>query len=328
MRPRTLGETSLTVSPIGLGCWQFSQNRAYSRATWVTIDQDTITEIVRASLAGGVTWFDTAEAYGNGQSELTLSTALHRLRVHPGRVMIADKWLPVGRTATSITRTIGSRLRHLQKYPIGLYQIHQPWSLSPIREQMLAMAELVRAGKIGAVGVSNFSARQMEEASEALGGEGLSLASNQVPMSLLDRRVEQNGVLAAAKDLGVSLIAYSPLAQGLLSGKYHADPELVQALPTWRRLRVGRFGRVFGAHNLARTRPLIDELHRLAEAHDASISQVALAWLITYYGEMVVAIPGATRPAHATQNAGAMRVGLGEEELARIEAASARVARS
>ncbi len=327
MNLRRLGHTSLLVSPLGLGCWQFSQNRAYTKGTWAMLDQETINAIVAAALEGGFTWFDTAEAYGNGQSEKTLSTALHHLRVHPSRAMIADKWLPLGRTASSITQTIESRLRHLQGYPIGLYQIHQPWSVSSIKAQMQAMATLVHAGKVAAVGVSNFSARHMEEASEALRAEGLPLASNQVPVSLLDRRVEHNEVLAAARSLGVSLIAYSPLAQGLLTGKFHDDPQRAQSLPIWRRLRSTRSGRDFGTENLARTQPLIDALRDVGAARDASVSQIALAWLVNYYGETMVAIPGATRPEHARQSAGAMTMRLTAGELDWIDHISRPLAR-
>ncbi len=327
MTRRTLGSTSLRVSSIGLGCWQFSQDKGYTQGIWAVLDQETIDAIVAAALDGGITWFDTAEAYGNGQSELTLSTAFHHLRVHPARVLVADKWLPVPRTAASIPATIDTRLDHLQGYPIGLYQIHQPWSFSSVPAQMRAMAGLVRAGKIGAVGVSNFSARQMVAASEALRLEGLALASNQVPISLLDRRVEHNGVLAAARDLGVTLIAYSPLAQGLLTGKFHNHPELVAALPVWRRYHPRVSGRVFGPHNLARTRPLIEELRAVAAGQGASIAQVALAWLITFYGETVVAVPGATRPEQAAESAAAMELRLTVDELARIDKASRLVAR-
>lgn len=226
---RRLGRSSLRVSPIGLGTWQFSQGHGYAREVWATLDQATIDAVVAAALGGGITWFDTAEAYGSGRSELALSTALHHLRIHPARITIADKWFPLARTAGSIAGTIDDRLRHLQGYPIGLYQIHWPWSLSRLGSQMRAMAGLVRAGTIAAVGVSNFSAAQMVAAREALRREGLTLASNQVRLNLLDRRVEHNDVLAAARELGVSLIAYSPLAQGLLTGRWHTRPGAAHA---------------------------------------------------------------------------------------------------
>lgn len=323
LSPRRLGRTTLRIAPIGLGCWQFSQNKGYTRGYWRALDQETIDAIVGAALDGGIDWFDSAEVYGNGRSEEALSTALHHLLVHPSRVMIATKWLPVPRTAASITRTIDERRHKLRGYPIGLYQVHQPWSFSSIPAQMRAMAGLVSAGKVGAVGVSNFSADQMRAAAAALRAEGLPLASNQVRISLLDRDIEVNGVLAAARELGVTLIAYSPLAQGLLSGKLHDRPRAVSDLPPWRRLRVQGGARVFGRENLARTTPLIEELRRVAAEHSATVAQVALAWVTGFYGETVVAIPGATRPEQARENAAAMRLALGEEELARLARASA-----
>lgn len=324
---RRLGQSRLEVSPIGLGCWQFAQGKGYTRGVWAVLAQTTIDAIVAAALEGGIDWFDTAEVYGNGQSERALTTSLHHLRVHPSRVTVATKWLPVPRTAASIGRTIETRLRMLQGYPVGLYQVHQPWSFSSIPAQMRAMADLARAGKIGAVGVSNFSADQMRRASMALRTEGLPLATNQVPISLLDRRIESNGVLDAARELGITLIAYSPLAQGLLTGKYHSRPELANQLPPWRRFRPSASGRVFGRENLARTRPLIDELGTIAAAHGASIAQVALAWLITFYGETVIAIPGATRPEQAAESAAAMRLSLSGAELARLDRVSTPLAR-
>jgi aryl-alcohol dehydrogenase-like predicted oxidoreductase len=215
---RRLGLTDIELSPIGQGCWQFAQGKGFTGSVWATLDQNQIDAVVRASLEGGVTWFDTAEVYGGGQSERALSTALNHLGVTPGEVVIATKWLPIPRTAHNITRTIERRLSALQGYPIDLYQVHQPWSFSSIAAQMRAMARLVQEQKIRCVGVSNFSAEQMRTANAALAAEGIPLASNQVSISLLDRRIETNGVLQMAKRLGVSLIAYSPLAQGVLTG--------------------------------------------------------------------------------------------------------------
>jgi aryl-alcohol dehydrogenase-like predicted oxidoreductase len=327
MDPRRLGKTDIEVSPIGLGCWQFSQGKGFSGRMWAALDQRTTDAVVRTALEGGVTWFDTAEAYGRGRSELALSTALHDLDVRPGKVVVATKWLPNPRTAANIAKTIDTRLRCLQGYPIDLYQVHNPFSFSPIPAQMREMAKLLRVGKVRSIGVSNFSARQMELASRTLQAEGLVLASNQVSISLLDRRIEANGVLAAARRLGVTLIAYSPLAQGLLTGKFHADPALVGSLPAGRRMRWSPAGRAFRPENLTRTTPLIDELRRVGTAHGVSAAQVALAWLITFYGETVVAIPGASRPQQAAEGAAAMGVDLTADELARINALSARLAR-
>jgi aryl-alcohol dehydrogenase-like predicted oxidoreductase len=327
MSQRRLGRTGIEVSPIGLGCWQFSQGKGFTRSMWSVLDQETIESITRAALDGGITWFDSAQGYGNGQSERALGTALHDLKVQPGEVVIATKWLPILKTAANIPRTIDTRLACLQGYGIDLYQVHIPWSISPIRAQMREMAKLLRAGKIRAVGVSNFSARQMEAASRALKDEGTVLASNQVSISLLDRRIEGNGVLADARRLGVTLMAYSPLAQGLLTGKFHADPARLRAMPAGRRSRFSPASRAFRPENLARTAPLIDALRAVGTAHDVSAAQVALAWVTAFYGDTVVAIAGATRPAQAAESAAAMGLRLTAEELARLDAISACVAR-
>lgn len=327
MDMRTLGGTGIQVSPIGLGCWQFSQGAGPTGGMWATLDQDEVTEVVEAALEGGITWFDTAEAYGMGQSERALSSALGELDVAPGRVVVATKWLPIFRTARNLARTIEDRLENLQGYSIDLHQVHIPFSFSPVKSQMRAMADLVREGKIRAAGVSNFSARTMRKAARALEAEGLPLASNQVQISLLDRRVETNGVLEAARELGVTLIAYSPLAQGLLTGKYHRDPGLADELPPGRRAWWSPASRAFRPKNIERTRPLMDALQAVAEEHNATPARVALAWLIRFYGDTVVAIPGATRRSHAASNAAAMALELTEAELDRIDRASRDVAR-
>jgi aryl-alcohol dehydrogenase-like predicted oxidoreductase len=192
---------------------------------------------------------------------------------------------------------------------------------------MQEMAKLLRAGKIRSIGVSNFSARQMEKASLSLQKEDLVLASNQVLINLLNRRIEQNGVLETARRLGITLIAYSPLAQGILTGKFHNHPDLIKSLPAGRRSLFSPASRAFSPKNIMRTMPLIEELRTIAEAHGCSVSQVALAWLITYYGDTVVAIPGASHPEQTGENAAAMRLRLSEEELARIEKISSRVAK-
>jgi aryl-alcohol dehydrogenase-like predicted oxidoreductase len=324
---RTLGKTDLEVTPIGLGCWQFSQGKGMTGRMWSVLDQGTMDAIVDGALAGGVSWFDTAQAYGNGASERALSAALRHRDVEPGRVVVATKWLPIAKPARDIPHTIGTRITCLQPYPIDLFQVHSPGSLSSIPTQMREMAKLVRAGKVRAVGVSNFSARQMAQAAAALRDEGLTLATNQVRINLLDRRVESNGVLAAARGLGVTLIAYSPLAQGILTGRFHDNPALARALPWGRRSRLGAASRFLTPQGLARTAPLIAELRAVGEAHGASVAQVALAWLVTHYGDTVVAIPGASRPEQATAAAAAMDLRLTEAEVASIDGISAAVAR-
>ena len=204
-----------------------------------------------------------------------------------------------------IPRTIGTRIECLSPYPIDLFQVHIPWSLSSVPAQMREMAELVRAGKVRAVGVSNFSAKRMAQAGAALQAEGLPLASNQVRINLLDRSIESNGVLDAARGHGVTLIAYSPLAQGVLTGRFHDDPAPREGAAVGtpfapERPPAGSSRRT----GLERTAPLIAELRAVGEAHGATPGQVALAWLVTYYGDTVVAIPGASRPEQAAEAGG------------------------
>lgn len=311
---RRLGRTSIEVTPIGLGCWQFSGGFGLVGGFWEALPQETVDEIVRLALAGGISWFDTAEVYGRGRSEQALARALGAAGRKDGDVVVATKWWPVPRTARSIGTTIGDRLRCLGGFSIDLHQVHQPFSFSSVEAEMEAMADLVAARRIRAVGVSNFSASRMRRAHAALGKRGIPLASNQVRYSLVDRGIESNGILAAARELGVTIIAYSPLGQGILSGRFHADPALIRSRPGPR-----RHMSLFRPGGLARTRPLVDELQRIAVARGVTPSQVALNWLLHFHGEAVVAIPGASRPRHAEEAAGAMDFRLTEGEMARLD---------
>ena len=314
MTTRRLGKTDIEITPIGLGCWQFSQGQGVAGRFWDTLPDAAIRSVVEAALGAGIRWFDTAEAYGNGRSEQMLAAALESAGVAPGAVVIATKWMPWMRTAKSIGATIGRRTECLAPYPIDLHQVHQPASFSPIPAQMREMAALVEAGRIRAVGVSNFNAAQMEAAHAALASHGIPLASNQVRYNLLDRRIERNGVLEAARRLGITIIAYSPLAQGILSGRFHEDPGAMRKATGLRRM-MNRLG----PRTLERTRPLVDELRAIARAHGSTPAQVALAWETSFHGETIVAIPGASRPAQAEQAAGAGDLRLSERERSRID---------
>jgi aryl-alcohol dehydrogenase-like predicted oxidoreductase len=267
--------------------------------------------IVEAALEGGINWFDTAEAYGSGRSEQGLSTALKVARAQDDEIVVATKWFPIFRTARNIPKTIDDRIRYLDGYTIDLYMVHQPWGFSSTEAEMNAMADLAEAGKIRSVGVSNFSADSMRRAHHALKERGLELASNQVHYSLVHRKIERNGVLETAKELGITIIAYTPLGYGLLTGKYHKDPGLLRDSMLYRRLMISR--------NLERSRPVISALNEIASRYDVMPGQVALNWLVSFHGASVVAIPGATKVEHAQQSAASMDFELSEDELSRLD---------
>ncbi|TVQ39363.1 MAG: aldo/keto reductase [Spirochaetaceae bacterium] len=316
-----LGQSSIAVTPIGLGCWQFSRSRGLAGSFWPAIPQATVREIVRVSMDGGINWFDTAEAYGGGASEESLAEALSDLAVERSRFVVADKWFPAFRMAGSIRRTFDARQRALRRIAlpgvptIDLHQIHQPFSFSSVERQVAEMSRLVNAGSVRAVGVSNFNEKLMRRAHARLASDGIPLASNQMRYSLLDREIERNGVLEAAAELGVTIIAYSPLAQGILTGKFHGEQDIR-----------GRHGprkwlKRFKPAGLAATRPLIDELDAVAKAHLSTPAQVALAWVVQRHGTRVVAIPGATSVNQAQSNANALALNLSQRELQRLDLA-------
>ncbi len=313
MTLRKLGQSDLRVTPIGLGCWQFSQRRGWNKY-WPKLASEEIEGIIAASLDGGLNWFDTAEAYGNGESEKELSRVLQKAGKKPGELIIATKWMPVFRTAGHMSRTIDERLNCLAPYPIDLYQIHNPASFSSTRKQMETMAGLAASGRIRSIGVSNFGAARMRESHRLLADKGLPLAANQVSYSLINRKIETNGVLDAARELGISIIAYSPLSQGVLSGRFHDDPAKIKEISGMRRYRG-----IYRKDALAKTRPVIEALKEIGGRHGATPAQVALNWLFSFHGDMVVVIPGATRTSQAVSNAGAMSFVLTRDELDHLD---------
>jgi len=308
---RRLGKTDIEVTPIGLGVMQFAGGAGLFGKAFPILSQEEKNAIVQTALDGGINWFDTAELYGFGRSEQGLSAGLKAAGKQNGEVVIGTKWFPIFRTARSIPATIHDRIRYLDGYSIDLYMVHQPWSFSPIEAQMDALADLVEAGHIRSVGISNFNASQMRRAHAALAKRGLPLAANQMEYSLLDRRIESDGVLATAQELGVTITAYTPLGYGLLTGKYHKNPDLLeQASPIRRRVL---------KRDLEPTRPIVEALEEIGKNYNATPAQVALNWVIHFQGETIVTIPGATKVHQAEQSAGAMKFKLSEDELNRLD---------
>lgn len=313
---RSLGQTDIMVSPIGLGCWQFSKQKNMAGRFWPNLEDNLIERIVSLSLEGGINWFDTAEIYGGGESEKALSKALKAAGKEPGDVVVATKWWPMFRFASNISKNIDKRISLLDPYPVDLYQVHQPWSFSAENREMEKMAELVNRKLIKAVGVSNFSAQKMENSWATLQKYGIPLATNQVRYNLLDRKVESNGVMDRAKKLGITIIAYSPLAQGLVTGKFHDNPQLLN------NIGLRKYSLQFRAQGIEKSRPVIDLLKKLAIKYNVTAAQVALNWIIQYNGDTVVAIPGATKEIHVRENLGALGFRISDEDMASLDKVS------
>lgn len=307
---RQLGKSDLRVSPIGLGAMQMSGGKGMFRYFLSAIPSDTQDEIIKMALESGINWIDTAEIYGAGASESAVASGLKAAGKRPGEVIITTKWMPLLKRARSIQKSIDKSIQRLAPYPVDLYLVHQPWSVSSIKSQLNGMADLLDAGKIRAIGVSNFNKIRLVEAHEALSERGIPLAANQMRWSLLDRSIESNGVLDAAKELGVTIIAYTPLGMGILTGKLHSEPERFNRMPRFRRRGLKR--------QLSKTKRLVEEIEAIARIHEATAAQVSLSWNVNFHGESIVAIPGASRPIQAEQNAGAMNVRLSPEEMTHL----------
>jgi aryl-alcohol dehydrogenase-like predicted oxidoreductase len=307
---RRLGKTDIEVTPIGLGMMEFSGGGGLLGAVFPTISQEEKNAAIKAGLDGGVSWFDTAELYGSGVSETSLATGLRAAGKSDSEVVVATKWWPLLRTARNIPKTIENRLRFLNGYSISLYMVHQPYGLSSPEAEMDEMAKLVQAGKIRSVGVSNFNPERIRRAHRQLQKYGLPLAVNQVHYSLLNRSIEQDGTLETAKELGVTIIAYTPLESGLLTGKYHKNPELLEKKPAYWRSRMRR--------NMEKSRKLVAALEEITTRYNATAAQVALNWVINSQGDSVVTIPGVTKTSQAQESAGAMKFILSNDEIAHL----------
>ena len=310
---RNLGKSDIKITPIGLGTWQFSEEKSFQRFFWKTIDPETRTQIVNETVKSGVNWFDTAEAYGFGASERGLRDSLLELNLEYPDVLIATKWHPILRRARSIGKTIDKRIEYLSPYPITLHQVHNPFSLAKRKSEMKEMAKLLDAKKIESVGVSNFNVNQVRTAYNTLEELGYPLVSNQVHYSIFNRGIEKK-LIPQAKELGMTIIAYSPLEQGLATGRFHEDPQSLNYVKFIRRRSL--------KGKIKESQKLIDDMKSIANNHKVTVAQVALNWLINFNGETVVAIPGASKSHHAKTNAETMKFKLSHEELNALDEAS------
>ena len=318
---RRLGQSDLYLSPLGLGTWQFGND---TRIIWNKVDGHLIRDILDYSLNHGINWLDTAEIYGRGTSESFLGQEITNLikekRIHEAPAL-ATKWFPLLRSARTIDGAVSQQLKRLRTASIDLYQIHQPTSISSLHEQIKVLADLLHQHKIKNIGVSNFTAKQMIKADELLKDYGLRLVSNQVKYNLLDRHIERKGVLDAAKERGISLIAYSPLRQGYLTGRFHNNPDLINQVGLPRKL----WSRM-SKRNIEETRPLIELLRKIGQNYEKTPAQVALNWLIHAHGDTVLAIPGASKLSQAQSNVQAQDFCLSQTEIDQLDSLSRQVA--
>jgi aryl-alcohol dehydrogenase-like predicted oxidoreductase len=309
----TLGQSSLEVPRLGIGAMTWGQPRGMARWTPAQLaygpahgpSEEELA--LQASLEAGVNLIDTAAMYANGASERRVGELVR------GRdVLIATKFPPSLFARTdAFPKALEGSLARLGRTSIDLYQHHFPSRRVSIPDLMNLMADAVEAGKVRAVGVSNYSAREMRLAHAELAKRSLPLASNQVEYSLLHRQPEVNGVLEACRELGVTLIAYSPLAMGALTGKYSAGK---------RAGGMRRFLPRFRGNALDAVQPVVELLREIGERYSKSPSQVALRWLIE--NENVLPIPGAKNSRQAAENAGALTFSLSTEEVEALDQAT------
>ena len=309
-----LGKSTLRVPRMGVGAMTWGDAKGLARlhpAKTAYGGADGIDEEKRAlevSLEAGVNLFDTAAMYSGGASERRVG------ELAKGRdVLIASKF--PGSFSFSVEefpRELEGSLERLGCDSIDLYQHHFPNSRISIPALMDQLADAVEAGKVKAVGVSNYSAEQMREAHAALAKRGIPLASNQVEYSLLHRQPEVNGVLDACRELGITLIAYTPLAGGRLTGKYSSKN------------RAGGFFRrilpQYSRKAMDELIPVIKLLREIGDRYSKTPSQVALRWLIE--NPVVLPIPGAKNAKQAMDNAGALTFSLTAEEVEALSQAT------
>ncbi len=302
METRTLGTSSVQITPILMGTWQAGKRM------WVGIeDKDTIAAI-RAAFEAGITTIDTAEVYGEGHSERIIAEAM--TGVPREQIVYATKVFANHLQHDQVLQACETSLKNLQTDYIDLYQIHWPSgafnsAIVPIEETMGALNHLKQAGKIRAIGVSNFSLAQLEEAAQY--GR---IDSLQPPYSLFWRQVEKE-TIPYCMEQQISIIAYSPLAQGLLTGKFERGHQFD---PADNRAK----NKLFKGESYDRAQQALDKLRPIAERHHTTLGNLALSWLIAQ--PQANAIVGARNTEQAVQNAKAAEVELSPADLAEIDA--------
>ena len=296
----------LSQVEMGLGTWAWGKGKVWGYGQGY--DDKDLKETFQAALDSGIQLFDTAEVYGEGESESFLGQFLREIK--PGKSYIATKFAPMPwRVSTSqLLKALKASLSRLGLKSVDLYQIH--WASPPrsIKAWMEPLAQAVKEGLAKEVGVSNFSRGQMLRAQEALSAHGVSLASNQMQYSLVRRKNDLNGLLEECKKSNIRFIAYSPLGMGMLSGKYST-----QNPPAGPR-------RLFYFGQLGRIQTLVGKLKELGAVRGGkTVNQVALNWILC---KGALPIPGAKTAAQVRENAGAMGWRLNQTQVEALDEAS------
>ena len=300
MQKRYLGQTNIEITPLLVGTWQAGKKM------WAGIEDEESIQAIRAAFEAGITTVDTAEIYGEGHSELIVAQALADVRE---QVIYATKVFANHLKYEEVIAACHRSLKNLQTDYIDLYQIHWPsgsWNteIVPISETMAALNYLKAQGKIRAIGVSNFSRSQLEEARQY--GR---IESIQPPYSLFWRSVEKE-IMPYCIDNNISILAYSPLAQGLLTGKFRNGYQLAAED---HRIK----NKLFHGENFQRVQAALTQLEPIAKRYNCSLAQLSLAWLIKQ--PQTNAIAGVRNAAQAVNNAQAMTINLIPEDLKLID---------
>ncbi len=306
-----LAGSDVTIPLLGVGTWAWGDSSTWGMGTYDTgLTRDSIREAWEASIDAGATLFDTAEVYGGGESERIIGSLLAADLPRAARVVLATKFMPSPwklNVRGALLASLRASLGRLGVDSVDLYQIHGPISLRSHAALADALAAAHGEGLVRAVGVSNYSVRETRSIAGALERRGLRLATNQIEFSLLRRSPETSGLLAACADLGVVPLAYSPIGQGRLTGKYSAA-----APPPGKRS--------FSNHPMEVVDGIVAELRAIGGDHDGKQpSQVALNWVIS---KGAVPIPGAKNRHQAEENAGALGWRLDGDEVARLDRAA------
>lgn len=301
MEKRSLGTSDVKITPILMGTWQAGKKM------WVGIEDSETIKAIRAASDAGITTIDTAEVYGEGHSEQIVAQALSDVR---DKVVYATKVFANHLKYDQVLEACDRSLKNLKTDYIDLYQIHWPSGtfnseIVPIEETMSALNELKQQGKIRAIGVSNFSRAQLAEAAQY--GR---IDSLQPPYSLFWRQLERDAMPYCIEN-NISIIAYSPLAQGLLTGKFGPGHKFD---PADNRAK----NKLFQGENYERAQQALLKLRPIASRHQASLGNLALAWLIAQ--PQTNAIVGARNAEQAAANAKAADIQLSADELKEIDA--------